>query len=187
MSKLAINGGPPVRSAPWPQWPRPKTAERAAQLVTEALTSGKWAGDGPMENAVAQRFAALSNAKFGVCTSSGTTALQTAFEAAGDPSGRGPVQGMGAVIGFGDEVIVPGMTWIATASAVLATNGVPVFADVDPETFCLDAKRLPVARPRRPGARRRRARARRLFFAPSKQVAQRRRGGHHPYRRRGVR
>src|SRR6266542_1109896 len=126
MSKLAINGGQPVRTAPWPKWPRPRTAERAAQLVTEALTSGKWGGDGPMENAVAEQFAALSKARFGVCTSSGTTALQTAFEAAG--------------IGYGDEVIVPGMTWIATASSVLATNGVPVFADVDPETFCLDAK-----------------------------------------------
>src|SRR5437867_9805417 len=113
MPKLAINGGEPVRRTPWPAWPRPETAARAAQLVVEALTSGKWAGNGPMENAAAERFAALSGAKHGVCVSSGTTALQTALEAAG--------------IGYGDEVIVPGMTWIATASAVLATNGVPVF------------------------------------------------------------
>src|SRR5438045_3453166 len=100
MPTLAINGGQPVHTATWPKWPRPKTAERAAELVTQALTSGKWAGDGPMEQAVAERFAALSNARFGVCTSSGTTALQTAFEAAN--------------IGYGDEVVVPGMTWIAT-------------------------------------------------------------------------
>jgi dTDP-4-amino-4,6-dideoxygalactose transaminase len=77
-----------------------------------------------MENAAAARFAALCGAKYGVCTSSGTTALQTAFEAAG--------------IGYGDEVIVPAMTWIATASAVLATNGVPVFADTSARNFCLD-------------------------------------------------
>jgi L-glutamine:2-deoxy-scyllo-inosose/3-amino-2,3-dideoxy-scyllo-inosose aminotransferase len=124
MSKLALNGGEPLRSAPWPTWPKQETAQRAAELVAEALTSGKWAGDGPMENAFAERFAVLAGAKYGVCVSSGTTALQTALEAAG--------------IGAGDEVIVPGLTWIATASSVLATNGVPVFADIDPHTFCLD-------------------------------------------------
>ncbi|MBI3970441.1 MAG: DegT/DnrJ/EryC1/StrS family aminotransferase [Chloroflexi bacterium] len=126
MSRLAINGGEPLRTKPWPAWPRPETAQRAAELVSEALTSGKWAGDGPMENAFAERFARFSRARYGVCVSSGTTALQTALEAAG--------------IGAGDEVIVPGLTWIATASAVLSTNGVPVFTDIDPETFCLDAE-----------------------------------------------
>jgi L-glutamine:2-deoxy-scyllo-inosose/3-amino-2,3-dideoxy-scyllo-inosose aminotransferase len=126
MSQLAINGGTPVRSAGWPSWPKPETGERAAQLVAESLRSGKWGGDGPMENEVAQRFAELARAKHGVCVSSGTTALQTALEAAG--------------IGAGDEVIIPGLTWIATASAVLSTNGVPVFADVSRDTFCLDPK-----------------------------------------------
>ncbi len=124
MAKLAIYGGEPVRQAPWPAWPRPETAARATELAARALTSGKWAGDGPMEQEFATRFAALQGAQHGVCVSSGTTALQTALEAAG--------------IGFGDEVIVPGMTWIATASAVLSTNGVPVFAELDPQTFCLD-------------------------------------------------
>jgi dTDP-4-amino-4,6-dideoxygalactose transaminase len=124
MSELAIFGGTPARTRPWPEWPRPETAARAAALAGEALSSGKWAGGGPMEEALGARFAAFQGARHGVCVSSGTTALQTALEAAG--------------IGYGDEVIVPGMTWIATASAVLATNGVPVFADLDPETFCLD-------------------------------------------------
>ncbi|HEU5318542.1 MAG TPA: DegT/DnrJ/EryC1/StrS family aminotransferase, partial [Chloroflexota bacterium] len=126
MSALAINGGTPVRSAPWPTWPRPETGEHAAELVGEALRSGRWGGEGPMETEFAGKFAAFQRAKHGVCVSSGTTALQTAFEAAG--------------IGAGDEVIVPGLTWIATASAVLATNGVPVFADISRDTFCLDAK-----------------------------------------------
>ena len=126
MSALAINGGTPVRSAPWPTWPRPETGEHAAELVAEALRSGKWGGEGPMETEFASKFAAFQHAKYGVCVSSGTTALQTAFEAAG--------------IGAGDEVIIPGLTWIATASAVLSTNGVPVFADISRETFCLDAK-----------------------------------------------
>jgi dTDP-4-amino-4,6-dideoxygalactose transaminase len=93
--------------------------------VAQVLTSGKWAGNGPMEQTFAEKFAAFSDAAYGVCVSSGTTALQTAMEAAG--------------IGAGDEVIVPGLTWIATASAVLATGGVPVFADITEDTFCLDA------------------------------------------------
>ena len=125
MSALAINGGTPIRTAKWPEWPRPETAAHAAELVGEALRSGKWGGDGPMETEFSQKFAQFQHARHGVCVSSGTTALQTAFEAAG--------------IGAGDEVIVPGLTWIATASAVLATNGVPVFADISRETFCLDA------------------------------------------------
>lgn len=78
-----------------------------------------------METEFAEKFAAFQRAKHGVCVSSGTTALQTAFEAIG--------------IGAGDEVIIPGLTWIATASAVLASNGVPVFADVSRDTFCMDA------------------------------------------------
>jgi dTDP-4-amino-4,6-dideoxygalactose transaminase len=124
MPKLAITGGEPIRTKPWPEWPRPETGERAATLVAEALRSGKWAGQGPMETAFAERFAAFSRAKYGVCVSSGTTALQTAVEAAD--------------LAAGDEVIVPGLTWIATASAVLAANAVPVFADIDPQSFCLD-------------------------------------------------
>jgi dTDP-4-amino-4,6-dideoxygalactose transaminase len=125
MPTLAINGGTPVHPDPWPEWPRPETAARAATLVTQALLSGKWAGDGPMETEFAQRFAALARAQHGVCVSSGTTALQTVLEA--------------AEFSAGDEVIVPGLTWIATASSVLASNLVPVFADVDPETFCIDS------------------------------------------------
>ena len=125
MAQLAVNGGSPVRSAAWPEWPRPDTANHAAELVGEALRSGKWGGDGPMETEFAAKFAAFSHAKYGICVSSGTTALQTAMEA--------------ARIGAGDEVIIPGLTWIATASAVLSTNGVPVFADVSRDTFCMDA------------------------------------------------
>ena len=62
MSALAINGGSPVRTAPWPVWPRPETAEHAAELVGEALRSGKWGGEGPMETEFGQKFAAFQRA-----------------------------------------------------------------------------------------------------------------------------
>jgi DegT/DnrJ/EryC1/StrS aminotransferase family len=56
----------------------------------------------------------------------GTIALAAALQAAG--------------VRFGDEVIVPAYTWDGTATAVLFAGGVPVFADVDPETYCLTAE-----------------------------------------------
>jgi dTDP-4-amino-4,6-dideoxygalactose transaminase len=63
-------------------------------------------------------------AKHGVMVTNGTHALQLALEAFD--------------VGPGDEVIVPGLTWQATASAVCDVNAVPVLVDVDPETMCID-------------------------------------------------
>ena len=68
----------------------------------------------------------LHGAKYGLCLTNGTIALVAALQAAG--------------IRFGDEVIVPAYTWDGTATAVLFAGGVPVFADVDPDTYCLDAE-----------------------------------------------
>lgn len=124
MGRLAVNGGTPVRTAPWPGWP--VRDEREVELVTQVVRSGKWAGDGPMESEFAARFAAFSGASHGVCVANGTVALQVALEAAGVRSG--------------DEVLVPALTWIATASAVLAVNAVPVFVDIDPDTYCIDTE-----------------------------------------------
>jgi len=72
----------------------------------------------------ADRFAETHGAKYGLCVANGTIALVAALQAAG--------------IRFGDEVIVPAYTWDGTATAVLFAGGVPVFADVDPDTYCLD-------------------------------------------------
>lgn len=60
MSKLAIAGGEPVRSPlrSWPTWP--PVTERAVELVTTVVRSGKWAYDGPMERRFAQAFAVCS-------------------------------------------------------------------------------------------------------------------------------
>jgi dTDP-4-amino-4,6-dideoxygalactose transaminase len=125
MSDLAILGGAPVRRsrfAPWPQY----TAADAARLQ-DVLTSRHWGGfPVPTRHCgeFAERFAAMHGAAHALCVSNGTIALIAALRAVG--------------VGFGDEVIVPAYTWDGTATAVLFAGGVPVFADIDPDTYCLD-------------------------------------------------
>jgi dTDP-4-amino-4,6-dideoxygalactose transaminase len=128
-SELAILGGPPVRDErPWPRWPRP--AAGAAEILGEVLESGRWSIASPYngretyEQRFAARFADYVGLSRCVPTASGTASLMTALEACG--------------VGAGDEVIVPAISWIASASTVLGVNAVPVFVDVDPDTLCLD-------------------------------------------------
>jgi dTDP-4-amino-4,6-dideoxygalactose transaminase len=123
--QLAINGGAPVRSRPFPSWP--VHDEREVQAVKEVVESGNWGGF-PSPNVkaseFAQAFASYHTARYGICTSNGTTALEVALKAAG--------------VKPGDEVIVPPLTFMATAAAALYIGAVPVFADIDPDTWCLD-------------------------------------------------
>ncbi len=119
--KLAIEGGEKACRVAWPRWPVWDDAERRALLGV--LESGSWwFGDRVKEFEAA--FAAFQGARFGVTATSGTTALETALIALG--------------VGAGDEVIVPPYTFVATASAVLRVNAVPVFADIEPHSLCID-------------------------------------------------
>ncbi len=123
MGKLAITGGDAVRTSPWPSWPI--RGKREEELLLAVCRSGDWAAaNRPMEAAFSEKFAAFSRAKYTVCLMNGTVALQLALEALD--------------IGAGDEVIVPGYTWQATAAACLDVNAIPVVVDVDPETYCID-------------------------------------------------
>ncbi|MFJ1706975.1 DegT/DnrJ/EryC1/StrS family aminotransferase [Kitasatospora sp. NPDC088346] len=126
---LAVHGGRPVRTGrPWPRWPQPAPGADAALL--EVLHSGRWSIASPYGGATTyeQRFAGDFASYLGVghCvpTASGTAALMTALEACG--------------VGAGDEVVVPALSWAASASTVAGVNAVPVFCDVDPHTLCLD-------------------------------------------------
>ena len=125
MSNLAILGGAPQRTRPFSSWPQ-YTADDLARLQT-VLESRNWGGY-PFPNQLASEFAhdfaEYHGAKYGCCVVNGTIALVVALQAAG--------------IKFGDEVIVPAYTWDGTAAAVLFAGGVPVFADIDPDTYCLD-------------------------------------------------
>ncbi|MDP6777496.1 MAG: DegT/DnrJ/EryC1/StrS family aminotransferase, partial [Candidatus Latescibacteria bacterium] len=125
MSRLAIEGGDPVRTDPFPPWPYFYEDEKRA--VQEVLDSGKvnyWTGSLGMD--FQDRFAQYCGAAFGIAVCNGTAALHVALAAAN--------------IGPGDEVIVPARTFIASASAVLNQNAIPVFADVDPESHTIDPK-----------------------------------------------
>jgi L-glutamine:2-deoxy-scyllo-inosose/3-amino-2,3-dideoxy-scyllo-inosose aminotransferase len=122
MSLPAILGGEPVAALPSTQWP--VCSDREAALATEVLASGRWANDDPVEREFERLFAERHTAKHGLCVANGTVALQVALEALD--------------VGVGDEVIVPGLTWQATAASVLDVNATPVLVDVCLETLCLD-------------------------------------------------
>ncbi|MEO8456786.1 MAG: DegT/DnrJ/EryC1/StrS family aminotransferase [Chloroflexota bacterium] len=120
--KLAIDGGPKVRSEPFPRWPMLGPDDAVA--VAAVLESGKLTQlTGPSVEQFEERFAAYHGAPHCVATSSGTTAIHAALIALG--------------VDEGDEVIVPAHTFIASATPVLHQRAVPVFADVDERTFCI--------------------------------------------------
>ncbi len=124
-TRLAILGGQPLRLREFTRWPVFDDRERVQ--LEEVLTSGSWGGY-PSPNRKAteleSRFAVLQGARFAIAVTSGTTALEVALKA--------------LAVGPGDEVIVPAITFAATASAAIACMARPVFADVDPATACID-------------------------------------------------
>jgi len=123
MAKLAIKGGDPVRSEPYPDWPVWDNGELEA--VREVIESGKWGmAAGSRVKELQSGFAGYQDAEFGIATSSGTTALRAAI--------------LAADLEAGSEVIMPAYTFVASATAVIESNMVPVFADIDAETHVLD-------------------------------------------------
>ena len=125
MSSLAIFGGAPVRNRPFARWPVFDESEKHA--LEEVLESGVWGGYHPKVAEFEKTFAHLHGAAHGVATANGTVSLEAALSAAG--------------IGPGDEVIVPPITFIATAAAVLRVGAIPVFADIG-QDYNLDPARL---------------------------------------------
>ena len=124
MSTLALLGGKALRRqafSPWPQFTRADV-----ERIVKVVESRHWGGfpvPSPHAQEFAARFAQLHGAQYGLCVANGTLALVVAAQALG--------------LKFGDEVIVPAYTWDGTAVAVLQAGCVPVFADVDPDTYCL--------------------------------------------------
>ena len=126
MAKLAILGGPPLRNSPWPKWPVVDERERA--LMAEVLASGNWSYNGPKEIEFRRKWSEFCGTKHAIPVANGTVSLQLIYEALD--------------IGWGDEVIVPAMTWQATAAAVLDVNAVPVIVDVEEDSWCIEPAKV---------------------------------------------
>ena len=101
----------------------PQIGDEEREAVDRVLRSGMIA-QGPEVAAFEQEFSALVEDHACIAVNSGTSALHLGLLAAG--------------IGPGDEVIVPSFSFAATANSVALTGAQPVFADIDPVTFCLD-------------------------------------------------
>ncbi len=123
MSELALFGGTPVSKKIFPL-PWPPVSESTADKMRKLYLSREWSFNSQAEQDFEAAFADYHDAKQGVFMVNGTVTLECALLAGG--------------IGEGDEVIVPALTWIATAMAVRYVGAIPVFVDIEPTTLCLD-------------------------------------------------
>jgi dTDP-4-amino-4,6-dideoxygalactose transaminase len=127
MSTLAILGGEPIRRKPFAPWPQFDSSD-VARLVS-TVESRHWGGfpyPTKLASGFCRDFAAEQGAQYALPVVNGTVAITAALMAAG--------------VRAGDEVIVPAYTWDGTATAALALGAIPVFADIDPDTYCLDVE-----------------------------------------------
>jgi dTDP-4-amino-4,6-dideoxygalactose transaminase len=121
MAKLAIKGGSKLLKngiqSPWPV----VTKEDVDRVAKVAKSGGWWRYSGKETETFEKDFAKFHSAKYGLAVSNGTVSIETSLKAMGlEP---------------GDEVIVPAVTFIASASGVLMARGVPIFADILPDTY----------------------------------------------------
>ena len=126
MGKLAISGAKSVRSKLWPKLPIVGKEELSA--INEVVSSGVWSYNGPKEKEFTERFAEHIGTRYAIYVANGTVTLQIALEALG--------------IGFGDEAIVPGLTWQATASCCVDVNAISVLVDIEEDSWCIDPRKI---------------------------------------------
>jgi perosamine synthetase len=124
--KLAILGGKPIRTKPfpgWPMWDRNSDEE----LLLSVLRSGVWS----RAKVVAEfekKYAELMGARRCLATTNGTNALLTSLHVLG--------------VGVGDEVLVPPYTFIATIDVIFLSGALPIMVDTDPETFQINPDKI---------------------------------------------
>jgi dTDP-4-amino-4,6-dideoxygalactose transaminase len=109
-----------------PQWPQ--AGEREAELLRLVLESPQWGGFHPFVAEFEESFAAYQHSSFGIGASNGTVTLEAVLQIAG--------------VAAGDEVIVPAISFISTASAVSRLGAVPVFVDIEADSFNIDPERV---------------------------------------------
>ncbi len=136
VARLAISGGKPVREKPLPEYVT--IGEEEKHAVMQALDStvlskflGTWSSDfygGPRIQKLEREWAEYFGVRHAVSVNSATSGLYAAVGAAG--------------VGPGDEVIVSPYTMTASATAALIYGAIPVFADIDPDIFCLSPQSI---------------------------------------------
>jgi dTDP-4-amino-4,6-dideoxygalactose transaminase len=109
-----------------PTWPQ--AGEREAELLRMVLESPQWGGFHPFVTEFEQSFAAYQHARHGISAFNGTVAIELALEVLG--------------IGPGDEVIVPAISFVSSATAVSRAGAVPVFVDIERGSFNIDPQRV---------------------------------------------
>ena len=136
MAKLAINGGEKtITRQLGKSWPVFGDMER--ELLMEVLESGDWfrgRPDPPEDSKVYQfenAFASFQDAKYGVAMTNGTQTLECALKVVG--------------IKPGDEVIVPAATFVATATACILVNAIPIVVDIDPSNYQISPEAIEAA------------------------------------------
>ena len=129
-TQLAINGGPKSidKQFPWPVFD-----EQEVKAVADVVASGKWGNPdcGDLVENFEKEFAGYCGSKYAITCVNGSVSLRLALIACG--------------VKPGDEVIVPPYTFITTASSVIECNCVPVFVDIDPETYNMDPAQIEAA------------------------------------------
>lgn len=110
---------------------KPSITQLEIDYATDAASNGWGKKCYEYINKFEDSFASYLNVKHAISTSSCTGALHIAMRALS--------------IKDGDEVIVPEITWIATAAAVTYERAVPVFVDIDPKTWCIDPNKIEAA------------------------------------------
>ena len=122
---LAIHGGVPVRTKKFDSWPRISELDR--EFLRATVAQGDW-HSGKSRRAFEERFAADCGVKHCFCVANGTVSLELILRAYG--------------IGYGDEVILPPYTFVATLSSIVFAGATPVFADISRENYLLDPRTL---------------------------------------------
>lgn len=123
----SIGSNTPVTTQAWPKWPSHDSG--TLKVITEVLESTRWtisgaySGQEAYERRFARAFAEYCDTRYCTPVTSGTSALTISLLALG--------------VGAGDEVLVPGLTWVACASATCSVGAVPVLVDIDPESMAM--------------------------------------------------
>lgn len=125
-TQLALNGGPQAVTMPYKDGWQVVPAEEAKAAIGAMLDEGivTLSSAGGVIGEFEAAFREMVGTRHALCVTNGTSALHSAYFAAG--------------VGPGTEVIVPSYTWHASVTPILHCSGTPVFCDIDPDTLCAD-------------------------------------------------